>query len=281
MSQKLVLSADDFFDIVLSSIEAGDKIRITVSGRSMSPTFKHGVDEIILAPFNPDTLAVGDVVLFDRGDQLCVHRIIRRDGDHLVIRGDGNGMKSLEYARVQDVKALVVGGMMYGKRHEFTLDDPVWQRNTRLVLKFFPAIATWHRFSWIFRRYPLSIIVLCLLLYLSFFDTSSLQQEVTIPYIDKFVHTLMYFGVSSVFWFEWMRSHRTPTRRSNMRGLVFCTAFPLVLAGLTEIGQALFSTVRSGEWLDFAANVLGIAAALAFYYIVTRPVLRRCYAKKS
>lgn len=281
MNQKLVLSADEFFDIVLTSIASGDKIRITVSGRSMSPTFKHGVDEIILAPFDPDALAVGDVVLFDRGDQLCVHRIISRDGSRLVIRGDGNGMKSLEYARVSDVKALVVGGSMYGKRREFTIDDPVWKRNTRLILKYFPALAAWHRLTGVLRRYPLSLLVLCILLYLSFFDPSPVSQDISIPYIDKIVHTIMYLGVSSVFWFEWMRSHRKPSRRTDLKGMLFCVGFPLVLAGLTEVGQALFSTVRSGEWLDFAANTLGIMLGLVFYRFVIRPVLTRHYARKS
>lgn len=281
MNKKFVLSADDFFDIVLSSIKAGEKIRIAVSGRSMSPTFRHGVDEIILAPFDQSALAVGDVVLFDRGDQLCVHRIISRDGDRLVIRGDGNGMRSLEYARVSDVKALVVGGSMYGKRREFTIDDPVWKRNTRLVLKYFPYIATWHRLTGLLRRYPLSLLVLCVLLYLSFFDPSTLSAEITIPNIDKVVHAVMYFGVSSVFWFEWMRSHRRPSRRTDLRGMLFCAAFPLVLAVFTEVGQALFSPVRSGEWLDFAANVFGIVLGMIFYYLVTRPVLKRCYARKS
>lgn len=281
MNQKLVLSANEFFDIVLSSIEAGEKIRITVSGRSMSPTFKHGVDEIILAPFDPDALAVGDVVLFDRGDQLCVHRIISRDGNRLVIRGDGNGIKSLEYARVSDVKALVVGGSMYGKRREFTIDDPAWQHNTQLILKYFPALAIWHRLTGLLRRYFPSLLVLCLLLYLSFFDTTTMYQEADIPNLDKFVHAIMYLGLSSVFWFDWMRSHRRPSRRSDLRGMLFCTAFPLLLGGLTEIGQALFSTVRSGEWLDFAANALGIMLGLIFYRLVIRPVLTRCYARKS
>ena len=43
------------------------------------------------------------------------------------------------------------------------------------------------------------------------------------------------------------------------------------MSGLLELMQAYLTTCRSGEWLDFAANCVGVAlAALVGYFILAR-----------
>lgn len=265
-----------FFEQLMAEIADGESVRIRVTGRSMMPTFRDKVDDIVLSPFDKDALKVGDVVLFNRGDTICVHRIISRTGNRLVIRGDGNQHRAYEPCTVDDVMAIVTAGTMYGGR-PFTVEDAKWKANTRLVLKHHAKFAVWHRISAVLRRYPLSIMVLAALLYLSFFHPS----KPILPDMensDKYLHALMYFGLSLTFWFEWLKGHAF-AKRSLLRGSVFCFIFPIVLGALIELGQNYLTQYRSGEWMDCAANVGGAVLALLFAVCVLAP-LGRLYIKR-
>lgn len=261
MTSKLVLAS------LLEHISEGRSVRVTATGRSMLPTFRPNVDTIILSPASADKLAVGDVVFFNRGDAVCVHRIIARSGDRLVIRGDGNAPQALEPARISSVFAVVSGGTMHGGK-PFTTEDRRWKSNTRLVMKYFPLIAQWHRVSRVLRMYPMSIIVLGILMYLSFMNPSD-KEIPMMTNADKLVHFCMYLGVSGVFWLEWIRAHR-PGKAFNVKGLLYCCLFPVALGGLIEIAQEYLVEFRSGDWLDFAANSAGVALATILAYLYNR-----------
>ena len=263
-----------FHDIqgVVKLVEFGEKVTIKVVGRSMTPTFIHLKDTITLAPFEDDDLQAGAVVLFRRSDgHLCVHRIIQRKGRNLVIRGDGNALNALEYATVDDVKALVVGGTFRNGRR-FGIYDAKWENNTAFILKHPHLVAIWNRTVGILKNYWLAILTSLLLLYLSFFDPRGMKMP-EVPGKDKGVHTLMYFVITMVYWFEWMKSHPL-TRRSLFRGLLPCLLFPIIIGGLTEIGQGMLTEYRSADWGDFAANVTGVFAALLFSVTVTYSLLK-------
>lgn len=261
-----------FFAQVMELLGEGQSVTIQVSGRSMSPTFKDGVDKIIISPFKPEELKKGDVVLFNRGDTICVHRIIRRKGDRLVIRGDGNSLKALEYAKTSDVMGLITGGTMYGGR-KFSVSDKKWTRNTSFVLTFAPLLALWHRIKFIVCRYPLSLLTFCLLLYLSTFnpfgkDLPSFENS------DKLAHVMMYFGVSMVFWFEWL--HRHPlSKNTYSKGVVRCLLFPIVIGALLELFQEFCLDYRGGDIWDFVANCTGALLALLMSFCITIPCIRK------
>lgn len=263
---------DIFFSQVMELIGEGQSVTIMVSGRSMRPTFKDKVDKLVISPFNPDDLKVGDVVLFNRGDTICVHRIIRRDGDSLVIRGDGNGLNALEPVKVGAVMGLVTGGTMFGGR-KFNTADRVWTENTRRILKYFPVLAFFRRIWMIACRYPLSIMTSIVLLYLSFFNPAGKEMPSIVGF-DKLAHILMYFGTSLVFWFEWLRWHLCPDRKL-VRGFVFCMLAPIALGGAIELVQEYFVEYRGGEWLDFLSDIVGSVAATAFSFAVTLPLLKK------
>ena len=93
-----------------------------------------------------------------------------------------------------------------------------------------------------FRRYPLSLVIMAVIFYLSFFTPPKTDLE-EIPNIDKLVHVCMYGGLS-------------------MRGCI-------------ELMQAYLTTNRSGDWLDFLANSTGVLLAVLFGYYVIRPFLWR------
>ena len=262
---------DDFFASVKEILAEGESVRLIVTGRSMDPTFKDRKDQIVISPFDPAKLRVGDVVLFDRGDTICVHRIILRVKDRLIIRGDGNMSKSLEPANVSDVIGLVTGGTMRGK--EFKITDNAWKRNTRLVMKFFPLIEKWHHLKRIVTCYPFSLIAVIVLLLLSFLKVGE-PIIVNCPGADKWVHALMYFTLSMVFWFEWLRVHRVATGTLK-RGFLFCVIVPIFMGGAIELGQEYLTLYRSGEWLDFAADAAGTLIAAVFALSVLVPVVKR------
>lgn len=263
MTDKLVLGT------LLEHISDGKSVRVTATGRSMLPTFRPNVDTIILSPASADALTVGDVVFFNRGDAVCVHRIIARKGDRLIIRGDGNTARSLEPARISSVFAVVSGGTMHGGK-PFTVEDRRWKENTRLVMKYFPLIARWHQLMRVLRVYPLSILVLLVLMYLSFMKTDGVSLPV-FPNMDKIVHFCMYFGLSSVFWLEWIRAH-AGKNAFTLKGVTYCFVLPLLVGVGTELVQGFLVEYRSGDWLDFVANACGVVLStfLAYLYCSSR-----------
>lgn len=262
---------DVFFAQIKEIIDSGESVKINVTGRSMDPTFKDGKDVLVISPFDRDTLAPGDVVLFDRGDTICVHRIIRRSGERLIIRGDGNFANALEPCTVDDVIGIVTGGTFRGGK-PFTTKDRAWKRQTEFIRRFYPQICRWHQIRWIFVRYPMSMLVTLLLLGLSFYNFTNVPNP-DVPFADKWVHGLMYLGVSGMFWLEWLRSHPL-CKRTYLRGSIFCVGLPVILGGLIEIGQKYLTTCRQGDWYDFWANCLGVACATLLVFTVLVPLLK-------
>ena len=44
--------------------------------------------------------------------------------------------------------------------------------------------------------------------------------------------------------------------------------YPLILGGLIEIIQSVFTATRSGDWYDFIADLSGILAANIFFLLI-------------
>jgi VanZ family protein len=117
------------------------------------------------------------------------------------------------------------------------------------------------------KKYLFSLIVVVAIFYLSFFTPPQNPLE-EISNIDKWVHTCMYGGFCSVVWFEYLRSHRSLCWR---RILCWGIVAPIAMSGAIELLQAYCTTTRSGEWMDLAANSLGVLLAAALGYFVLRP----------
>lgn len=130
------------------------------------------------------------------------------------------------------------------------------------------------------RRYKFSLLIVCAILYLSFFTPPQTDLG-EITNFDKFVHFSMYFGFTGIIWLEYAIAHGMLRRRSKKNTdekgvfddsscpapslpklLSFGWLGPIALSGLIELGQAYLTTTRSGEWLDFLANSLGATAAV-------------------
>ena len=86
------------------------------------------------------------------------------------------------------------------------------------------------------KKYPLSLLVILAVIYLSFFRPPSTDLG-TIPGFDKVVHVGMYFGMSGMLWLEFLRAHRrdqVPLWHAWV-GALLC---PVLFSGVVELLQA-------------------------------------------
>lgn len=76
-----------------------------------------------------------------------------------------------------------------------------------------------------------------------------------VPFIDKWVHFVMYGGVTLAMWMDmyYVRKERALSLGFNVAALI-C---PVVLGGLMEIVQEYLTTYRNGDMLDFYADWFG------------------------
>lgn len=104
-------------------------------------------------------------------------------------------------------------------------------------------------------NYPISCLYMAFIWVLCFMDVPHTPLD-NISLIDKWTHILMYAGTCATIWYEYLRRHD-----SIVRARVFLLAWlaPLVMSGLIEILQEYCTGGRrSGDWLDFAANAIGV-----------------------
>lgn len=123
-----------------------------------------------------------------------------------------------------------------------------------------------------FRRYPLSLIVIGAILFLTFHKVDNEEIPKMFPHFDKFAHFMMYFGLSITLWFEYYRSHSKIVRKRLFWGAIIG---PILFSGALEIAQATMTTYRSGDIFDFVFNVLGVVAAAFAGVFIIKPLIRR------
>ena len=106
----------------------------------------------------------------------------------------------------------------------------------------------------IVRKYPFSLFCILLVWVLSLapcFPETPLDDVV---FIDKWTHLVMYGGTCTVIWWEYLRHHDILNRSKLLLTLVGM----ILLGGVMELLQAYCTTTRSGEWLDFWADSIGV-----------------------
>ena len=129
----------------------------------------------------------------------------------------------------------------------------------------FVACLMWN----LLKKYPLSIIVLAMICYLSFFSPPETNLE-KVKFFDKIVHFLMYAGLCVVLWFEYFLTHDKVVVQN-----VFWWAIllPVSFSGLIELAQEYLTEGRSGDIFDLLFNSLGVAFAALFSLVITKPVM--------
>lgn len=139
------LANDSFFAWVEMEIAAGRTVRFRLKGNSMFPLLRNGKDSVILRHCPPEELKPMDVVLFRYRGKYVLHRIIRREGERLLIQGDGS-LVAKEECTVYDVVGKVVqvqrpsGNPVSVVNWRWTLPSRLW-RCSGFLRKFLLKIA--------------------------------------------------------------------------------------------------------------------------------------------
>ncbi len=106
------------------------------------------------------------------------------------------------------------------------------------------------------KRYPLSILCIVLIWILSlmpFFPETPFDQ---VEFIDKWTHLVMYGGTCSVIWWEYLRNHQI---LDGEKLFFYAWLCPALMSGLLELLQEYCTFGhRNGDWLDLAANTMGV-----------------------
>jgi len=102
-----------------------------------------------------------------------------------------------------------------------------------------------------------TIFYLCCLIPIN--DVPDIELDWIIPF-DKIVHFLMFLGLSGATAFNYIYLKKGCI---SMKKLIIGAFFlPIVYGGSIELIQHYFFTVRSGDWYDFLADLLGSLTAL-------------------
>lgn len=123
----------------------------------------------------------------------------------------------------------------------------------------------------LFHRYPVSLLVVSVIIYLSLFKSQGANLY-EIPNIDKLAHFCMYAGFCSVIWFEYLRTHRIIVYKNILYGAFVA---PIIFSGIMELFQSFLTKTRTGDWFDFLFNVLGVISAWIFSMYVIRPFINK------
>lgn len=110
--------------------EENRSVKIMVNSANMAPYFKAGKDYVIVSPPPTDILGKisrGDIILFNIGDDIHLHRIIHYFGTLLEIRGDGMyGKKNISKITGSDILGVVTEGTYRGGK-PFRTDTFSWK----------------------------------------------------------------------------------------------------------------------------------------------------------
>lgn len=121
---------------IISLMEEGHTVTLRLKGFSMRPFLENNRDKALMCKaVNPQ---VGDPVLAMVSDKHYVlHRIIRIDGEHVTLRGDGN--IGTETCRLQDVKGAVIGFYRKGRTTLDRTDATKWKVYSWVWTRLFPV----------------------------------------------------------------------------------------------------------------------------------------------
>ena len=108
-------------DLAAEVIRRFGELRLQVTGASMLPSVWPG-DVLTVRRRSPAELLPGRIVLCYRDGRFVAHRLVGRQGDDVVTRGDAHNFKDIPF-REEDVLGEVVGIQRSGRSVRLS---PVW-----------------------------------------------------------------------------------------------------------------------------------------------------------
>ena len=120
-------------------------------------------------------------------------------------------------------------------------------------------------------KYWKSILVSCVVFYISIIRIPPVKIVENIPYFDKMVHFGMYFTLASSLFLDFIR---TSPSLLWVKKVALIVVIPSLYGGLIEILQGAYFPPRSAEWSDFFADCLG---SLVAYLICNKWLLLKLH----
>lgn len=122
------------------------------------------------------------------------------------------------------------------------------------------------------KTYPLGLLIALAIVILSLAPVPEIPAAEDIPLADKWTHMVMYGSLTLIIWIQYLRSHQKTNWVKLVIGGILA---PAAWGGLMELAQAYLTTYRSGDWLDFIANCIGVVIAA----ILGLGIQRHIYSK--
>ena len=134
---------------IIQLLEEKHSVTLQLRGFSMRPFLEDKRDKALLV--KPSRVKVGEPVLAEISPkQYVLHRIIKMEGNTVILRGDGN--IGIEKCLREDIKASVVGFYRKGRKKLDRTDGTKWKLYSTIWTTLFPLrrylLATYRRF-WI------------------------------------------------------------------------------------------------------------------------------------
>ncbi|MGE5403943.1 MAG: S24/S26 family peptidase [Candidatus Saccharibacteria bacterium] len=130
------VKAAELFPLISELIQQGQSARLVVSGSSMYPFLRDGIDSVELVKGNFDDLKRGDIVMIQRLDGTYVmHRIIKKDKDSFVMVGDAQEWLEGPISREQMVAVVTA---IWRKEEKISCSSTGWKLLSELWLILLP-----------------------------------------------------------------------------------------------------------------------------------------------
>lgn len=111
-------------------------------------------------------------------------------------------------------------------------------------------------------HYWRTIVVLISIFLLSILTipSTSINKVVRFAHIDKVAHLLLYMLLGAVIYVEHKKTQTNGTNKQvSLYVLLF---FAIFYGGVIELVQMYLTTKRSGEWLDWVADIVGVIVGM-------------------
>lgn len=150
------IDTPQLLDTVKQFIAEGHSVTLRVKGQSMLPFLVGGRDAVVLHPFTSHEIKEGDIVLvyLSASERYILHRIIKREGRHFVMMGDGN-CQGVEHFSFDEI----IGRVTHVQRNGKTLScesltwkiySKIWRQlwfSRRYLLAFYKRIILKNRIN--------------------------------------------------------------------------------------------------------------------------------------
>lgn len=119
----------------------------------------------------------------------------------------------------------------------------------------------------ILKKYRISLLYITLILVLCFMNPPEVPDQLMTDF-DKTVHLLMFLGLSGVIFFDGSFHLKQKVSGKSIFGGSFL--FPVVFSGGIETAQEHLTATRSGDWMDFLFDVIGVCCGCLVCWLINR-----------